>query len=122
MRRLQRLKEWKNSIADWQSVQILKSHFPRLYKWPPCAIIDITTLVAQLIVRKIEEKVVKKLKARAGLHGVSTEEEHRRILREALLGDTAKRLSFKEFLLKMPDAGPDSVFERKRDKGRDVEL
>jgi plasmid stability protein len=76
----------------------------------------------QLIVRKIEEKVVKKLKARAGLHGVSAEEEHRRILREALLGDTAKRLSFKEFLLKMPDAGPDSVFERKRDKGRNVEL
>ena len=76
----------------------------------------------QLIVRKIEEKVVKKLKARAGLHGVSTEEEHRRILREALMGDTAKRPSFKEYLLKMPDVGPDSVFERKRDTGRNVEL
>jgi len=76
----------------------------------------------QLIVRKIEEKVVKKLKARAGLHGVSTEEEHRRILREVLLRDEVKRTSFKEYLLKMPDVGADSVFERKQDKGRNVKL
>lgn len=76
----------------------------------------------QLIVRQIEEKVVKRLKARAGLHGVSTEEEHRRILREVLLGATAERPSFKEYLLKMPDVGPDSVFERKQDKGRNLEL
>jgi antitoxin FitA len=76
----------------------------------------------QLIVRQIEDKVVRKLKARAGLHGVSTEEEHRRILREALLGKTAKRPSFKEYLLKMPNAGPDSVFNRNRDKGRKVAL
>jgi len=42
--------------------------------------------MAQLIVRNIEEKMVKKLKQRAGEHGVSMEEEHRRILRVALLG------------------------------------
>ena len=76
----------------------------------------------QLIVRQIEEKIVRKLKARAGLHGVSAEEEHRRILREALLGQKAKRIPFKEFLLKMPDVGPDSIFERWRDKGRKVVL
>jgi plasmid stability protein len=74
----------------------------------------------QLIVRQIEDKVVRKLKARAGLHGVSTEEEHRRILREALLGKRARRPSFKEYLLKMPDAGPDVVFDRARDTGRKV--
>lgn len=76
----------------------------------------------QLIVRHIEEKVVKRLKARAGLHGISTEEEHRRILREVLLGDETKRPSFKEHLFKMPDVGPDSVFERKPDIRRSVKL
>ena len=69
----------------------------------------------QLIVRQIEAKVVKKLTARAGLHGVSREEEHRRILRQALLGGAAKRPSFKEYLMKMPDVGSDPVFECRRD-------
>lgn len=76
----------------------------------------------QLIVRQIEEQVVKKLKARAGLHGVSTEEEHRRILRAALLGKAGGRPSFKEFLLGMPHAGPDHVFNRVRHKGRKIKL
>jgi plasmid stability protein len=66
----------------------------------------------QLIVRQIEEKVVKKLKEQAGQHGVSMEEEHRRILREALLGTAAKPSSFKEALLAMPNVGRDEDFER----------
>jgi antitoxin FitA len=66
----------------------------------------------QLIVRRIEEKVVKKLKLQAGVHGVSMEEEHRRILRESLLGKAPKRPSFKEALLAMPNLGEDSDFER----------
>jgi plasmid stability protein len=76
----------------------------------------------QLIVRKIEEKIVEKLKARAGLHGVSIEEEHRRILRQVLLGDEAKITSFKEYLLTMPDVGSDAVFDRKLNKGRIVAM
>jgi len=76
----------------------------------------------QLIVRQVEEKVVRKLKARAGLHGVSMEEEHRRILREALLGKAANRPSLKEFLLTMPDIGSDSIFRRTADRGRKVAL
>jgi antitoxin FitA len=76
----------------------------------------------QLIVRQVEEKVVKKLKARAGLHGVSMEEEHRRILRDALLGKAASRPSFKEFLLTMPKVGSERVFRRAADKGRKVAL
>ncbi len=78
--------------------------------------------MSQLIVRQIEEKVVRKLKERAGQHGVSMEEEHRRILREALLGKPKKKPSFKEYLLQMPDIGPDELFERQRDAGREVEL
>ena len=77
--------------------------------------------MAQLLVRRVEERVVKKLKARAGLHGVSMEEEHRRILREALLGKAANRASFKEFLLTMPEVAPDT-FRRAPDKGRKVKL
>ena len=76
----------------------------------------------QLIVRQVEETVVKKLKARAGLHGVSMEEEHRRILREALLGKAANRPSFKDFLLTMPNVGSERVFKRTADKGRKVTL
>lgn len=76
----------------------------------------------QLIVRQIEEKVVRKLKQRAGEHGVSMEEEHRRILRESLLGKAAKRVSFKEALLAMPNAGKDEDFERGPQWARPVEL
>ena len=76
----------------------------------------------QLIVRQIEEKVVRKLKQQAGAHGVSMEEEHRRILREALLGPSRKRPSFKEALLAMPNVGEDNDFERGPQIERPVEL
>jgi antitoxin FitA len=76
----------------------------------------------QLIVRDIEEKVVRGLKERAGKHGVSMEEEHRRILREALFPKDKERLSFKDFLLSMPDVGEDSDFVRVRDAGRKIAL
>jgi plasmid stability protein len=66
----------------------------------------------QLIVRQIEEQIVKKLKKQAEGHGVSMEEEHRRILRESLLGKSAKRTSFKEALRAMPNVGDDADFSR----------
>lgn len=74
-----------------------------------------------MIVRQVEEKVVRNLKARAGLHGVSMEEEHRRILRDALL-EKKPSPSFKEFLRSMPYTGPDRIFKRASDKGREVAL
>jgi len=76
----------------------------------------------QLLVRQIEEKVVRKLKERAGQHGVSMEEEHRRILREALLGAAKKKPSFKEYLLSMFNVGEDKDFERRLQIERPVEL
>ena len=76
----------------------------------------------QLIVRQIEEKVVRKLKQRAGQHGISMEEEHRRILREALLGSTSKKRSFKDYLLSIPNVGEDKDFERGPQLERTVEL
>lgn len=40
--------------------------------------------MAQLLVRNVSEEIAKLLKKRAAEHGVSAEEEHRRILEEAL--------------------------------------
>ena len=76
----------------------------------------------QLIVRQIEEQVVKKLKQQASDNGVSMEEEHRRILRQSLLGKAARRTSFKEALLAMPNVGKDEDFERGPQWARPVEL
>jgi plasmid stability protein len=68
----------------------------------------------QLVVRQIDENVVEKLKQRAGEHGVSMEEEHRRILRESLLGKPKRRKTIKHALLAMPNVGQDADFERVR--------
>ncbi len=76
---------------------------------------------AQLIVRNLEEEVVRELRMRAARHGRSAEAEHREILREALLPAKAK-MSLQEFLLTMPNLGEDADFERSEDHGRDVEL
>jgi plasmid stability protein len=79
--------------------------------------------MAQLIVRNIEDTVVRKLKQKAARDGVSMEEEHRRILRASLLGKAGKpKMNFKEFLLTMPDFGDDALFERKREMPRDIKF
>lgn len=75
----------------------------------------------QLIVRNLEEEVVRELKLRAARHGRSAEAEHREILREALLPAKARK-SLKDLLLAIPAGGEDSDFERSHDRGRDVEL
>ena len=76
--------------------------------------------MAQLIVRNLEEKLVKRLRERAARSGRSAEEEHREILRGALLVRPTR--SFKEALLEMPDEGGDALFARPRDVGRKVSL
>jgi antitoxin FitA len=69
--------------------------------------------MANLIVRNIDESIVKALKRRASLHGVSAEAEHRKILEQVLLQPNKK--SFAEVLMQIPDAGNDSDFERVED-------
>ncbi|MFQ3224475.1 MAG: plasmid stability protein [Lentimonas sp.] len=54
--------------------------------------------MSQLLVRKVDPQTIRKLKARASAHGVSTEEEHRRILREALSRPSNGKPSLIEFL------------------------
>jgi antitoxin FitA len=79
------------------------------------AIID---SMAQLVVRNIDEAIVKALKLRAAARGVSAEAEHREILREALLAKKRKGSSFKDMLAAMPDVGEDADFEFVRDLDR----
>lgn len=77
--------------------------------------------MAQLIVRNLEEPVVKALRERAARQGRSTEAEHREILRDVLTPRRGAK-SLKDLLLGMPDAGEDSDFSRPRAKGRKVRL
>ena len=75
--------------------------------------------MGQLIVRNVEEGVVRALKRRAARHGRSAESEHREILRTALRGDL-ERASFKAALASMPDVGSDDDFIVVRDLPRDI--
>lgn len=77
--------------------------------------------MGQLLVRDIENEVVRELKIRAAQHGHSAEEEHRQILREALQSKGPAK-SLKQYLLEMPDVGEDRDFERPEDRGRPVDL
>ncbi len=65
--------------------------------------------------------MVRRLRRRAAAEGVSVEEAHRRILREALLGDPLPaRRNFIEYLQAMPDI--DLPLARNRDFPRNVGL
>ena len=77
--------------------------------------------MAQLIVRDLDEELVRRLKARAAKRGRSAESEHREILRAALL-EGRRPTSLKEQLLAIPDVGDDSDFTRVRDRRRRVKL
>jgi antitoxin FitA len=66
--------------------------------------------MADLLVRGVDEEIVRALKERAGAHGRSAEAEHREILVAALL--RPRKRSFAEVLASMPEAGTDADFER----------
>ncbi|MBS1893019.1 MAG: DNA-binding protein [Actinobacteria bacterium] len=77
--------------------------------------------MAQLLVRGLENDVVRELKLRAARRGTSAEEEHRRILRE-VLGMKQPPRTLKDLLLEIPEVGEDADFERTSDLGRPVDL
>ena len=73
--------------------------------------------VAQLIVRNLDEDLVRRLKRRAAANGRSAEEEHRQLLRQVLRpGNLA------EALLAIPAVGDDADFERLTELPRAVDL
>ncbi len=73
--------------------------------------------MAQLIVRNLDDELVRLLKVRAAANGRSAEEEHRRILRTAL-----RSKLFADHLRGMPTAGDDTDFLRVDELPRSVEL
>ena len=77
--------------------------------------------MAQLIVRNLEDTVVRALRERAARKGRSTEAEHREILRDAL-APARRRATLKALLREMPAAGDDEDFTRARSKARKVRL
>ena len=64
--------------------------------------------MAQLLVRKLDEEVVRGLKIRAAENGRSSEEEHRAILQGAIITSKEEKVPFTEFLM---NGGPDCEFE-----------
>ncbi|HUF96598.1 MAG TPA: hypothetical protein VMM60_00620 [Ilumatobacter sp.] len=73
--------------------------------------------MAQLIVRNLDDDLVKRLKRRATANGRSAEEEHRQLLRRALRPE-----GLAEALLAMPNVGEDADFARQDDLPRDLDL
>jgi plasmid stability protein len=66
--------------------------------------------MSNLIVRNLDESLVRKLKQRAASHSRSAEAEHRAIL-EAALSPTRRR-SLATLLARMPNVGHDADFTR----------
>ena len=66
-----------------------------------------------LIVRNVNENIIKALKTRVGRHGTSAEAEHRKILAQALL--KPRKRSCVEAITAMPNVGKDSDFKRVQD-------
>jgi plasmid stability protein len=69
----------------------------------------------QLLVREVDETLVKALKQRAAINGRSTEAEHRLILEKALRGP--KKITLAEALTKIPPYGEDGDFHRRDESG-----
>lgn len=68
--------------------------------------------MAQLLVRKVSDGLVKALKQRAAKRNRSAEQEHREILKAALHGPRRRHLA--EVLLEIPGVGEDGDFTREQ--------
>lgn len=66
--------------------------------------------MANLIVRKVDDRIAQALKKQAARHKRSAEAEHRAILEHALTG--TRRRSLAEVLAEMPNVGCDEDFAR----------
>jgi len=71
-------------------------------------------VMASLVVRNLDQRIVDALKQRAARHGRSAEAEHRALLAALLL--RPKRMSFSEALAAMPNVGKDGDFQRVEDE------
>ena len=85
------------------------------------AIIASIFRMPQILIRQLDESVVRKLRAKAAAEGVSAEEEARRILRRSLVGEVPE-MPLLDFLRTMPEVDDDRIFERPKRKPRRVPL
>ena len=77
----------------------------------------------QLLVRKIEKAVVVSLRKRASAQGISVEEAHRRVLRDALVAEQSPpHINFLEYLKNIPKDDDGIKFTRRRDLPRKVDI
>jgi antitoxin FitA len=67
-------------------------------------------LVADLLIRDVDDSIVRALRHRASIHGRSEEAEHRAMLASVLLFTPCRSLA--EHLLALPPVGRDGDFER----------
>ena len=75
----------------------------------------------QILIRQLDDAIVRKLRAKAAAEGVSAEEEARRILRRSLVGEVPA-LPLLDFLRTMPAVEDDSIFKRAKRRARRVRL
>lgn len=66
--------------------------------------------MAQLIVRNLNDGIIRRLKVRAAQNGRSAEAEHRELLKEMLMAPRNMR-SLKDLLGAMPEVGDDEDFD-----------
>jgi len=72
--------------------------------------------MAQLLVRKVLDELVRALKQRAAKRNCSAEQEHREILKAALQGPRRRCLA--DVLASMPNVGEDLDFARRQSDPR----
>jgi antitoxin FitA len=71
--------------------------------------------MASLVVRNLDDRIVRALKERAARHRRSAEAEHRALLEQALL--KPERRSFAQVLASIPEVGTDEDFVRRDEAG-----
>lgn len=70
--------------------------------------------MAQLIVRNLNDGIIRRLKVRAAQNGRSAEAEHRELLKTTLLAPRNMK-TLKDLLLAMPEVGDDDDFDVSRE-------
>jgi plasmid stability protein len=75
----------------------------------------------QILIRRLEPHIIRKLRAKAAADGVSAEEEARQILRRSLVGEMPV-MPLIDFIRTIPDVGNGRIFRRPKRKPREVKL
>ena len=92
-----------------------------IFLLPESDSIALVSAMPQLLIRKLDAAVVRKLRAKAAADGVSVEEEARRILGREFIGDVPA-MSLIDYVRTMPDVNDEHNFDRPIRAPRKVDL